>query len=120
MKSEVINFVNEFHKNGSLVKGINSSFITLIPNKENPKGLIDYRPISLVGSIYKITAKLLSHRLKAVMPHIINETQSTFLSGRNILDGVLIANEVVDGWKKAKNKEPIIKLDFEKAYDSIN
>lgn len=119
MRCDVINFFNEFHKNGKLVEGINSSFITLIP-KENPKWVTDYRPISLVGSIYKILAKLLSHRLKEVMPHIISETQTTFLSGRNILDGVLIANEVVDGWKKAKKKGLIIKLDFEKAYDSIN
>ncbi|XP_028101320.1 uncharacterized protein LOC114300668 [Camellia sinensis] len=78
--------------NMGLVKGINSSFITLVPKKENPKGLNDYRPISL----------------------------TVFLSGRNILDGVLIANEVVDGWKKKKRKGHIIKLDFEKAYDSIN
>ncbi|KAF5950091.1 hypothetical protein HYC85_012084 [Camellia sinensis] len=43
-------------------KGINSSFITLVPKKENPQGLADYRPISLVGSSYKIIAKLLAHR----------------------------------------------------------
>ncbi|CAL5355041.1 unnamed protein product [Camellia sinensis] len=120
MKGEVINFVNEFHRNGKLVKGINSSFITLIPKKDNPIGLTDYRPISLVGSTYKILAKLLAKRLKSVMPFIISEPQSAFLSGRNILDGVLIANEVVEGWKKAKKKGVLIQLDFEKAYDSIN
>ncbi|XP_028080797.1 uncharacterized protein LOC114282352 [Camellia sinensis] len=62
----------------------------------------------------------LANRLKSVMPHIISEPQSAFLSGRNILNGVLIANEVVEGWKKAKRKGVLIKLDFEKAYDSIN
>lgn len=96
MKGEVINFVKEFHKNGRLVKGINSSFITLIPKKETPIRRSNYRPISLVGSVYKVLAKLLANRLKAVLPHIISETQSTFLSGKNILDDVLIANEVVD------------------------
>ncbi|CAL5438187.1 unnamed protein product [Camellia sinensis] len=120
MKGEVVQFVKEFQTNGKLVKGINSSFITLIPKKENPIGLSDYRPISLVSSIYKILAKLLATRLKSVLPHIISESQSAFLSGRNILDGVLIANEVVDGWKKAKNKGLLIQLDFEKAFDSIN
>ena len=120
MMGEVINFVNEFHRNGKLVKGINSSLITLIPKRDNPSGLSDYRPISLVGSLFKIIAKLLAKRLKSVMPHIISEPQSAFLSGRNILDGVLIANEVVAGWKKAKRKGVLIKLDFEKAYDSIN
>ncbi|XP_028099375.1 uncharacterized protein LOC114298914 [Camellia sinensis] len=42
------------------------------------------------------------------------------LLGRNILDGVFIANEVVDGWKKTNTKGLILKLDFEKAFDSVN
>ncbi|XP_028103519.1 uncharacterized protein LOC114302671 [Camellia sinensis] len=89
MKSDVLNFLSEFHKNCKLVKGINSSFITLVPKKENPVGLADYRPITFIGE-------------------------------RNILDGVLVANEVVDSWKKSRKKGLIIKLDFEKAYDSLN
>ncbi|XP_028052598.1 uncharacterized protein LOC114257077 [Camellia sinensis] len=110
----------EFHKNSKLVKGINSSFITLVSKKENPVGLADYRPISLVSSLYKILTKVLSSRLKAVIPQIISENQSAFIGGRNILNGVLVANEVVDSWKKAKKRGLIIKLDFEKAYDSLN
>ena len=42
------------------------------------------------------------------------------LGARNILDGVLIANEVVDWWKKSNRKGFMLKLDFEKAYDIIN
>ncbi|XP_028118945.1 uncharacterized protein LOC114316487 [Camellia sinensis] len=102
MKKEVLNFIKEFYRNGKLVKGFNSSFITLVPKKENPVGLTDYRPINLVGSVYKVLAKVLSRRLKEVLPCIISETQSTFIWGKKILDGVLIANEVADGWKKSK------------------
>ncbi|CAL5344867.1 unnamed protein product [Camellia sinensis] len=120
MKGEVIQFMKEFHTHGKLVRGINSSFITLVPKKENAGGLEDFRPISLVGSLYKILSKVLSCRLSKVLPEIISEAQSAFLRGRNILDGVLIANEVVDGWKKAKRKGVILKLDFEKAFDSVN
>lgn len=36
------------------------------------------------------------------------------------MDGVLIANEVVDWWKKLNRKGLILKLDFEKAYDTVN
>lgn len=42
------------------------------------------------------------------------------MGGRSILDGILIANEIVDWWKKTKRRGIILKLDFEKAYDSIN
>lgn len=46
--------LNEFHQNGELVKGINPSFIVLIPKKDVANGLGDYRPISLIVGFYKI------------------------------------------------------------------
>lgn len=120
LKSDLLQFFKDFHRNGKLVLGLNSSFISLIPKVENPVGLGDYRPISLVGLVYKVLAKVLSSRLKGVFSHIISDAQSAFIGGRNILDGVLIANEIVDGWRKTKRRGVIIKLDFEKAFDSVN
>lgn len=54
------------------------------------------------------------------MNSVIAPSQSAFLQGRNILDGVVIINEVVDFAKKAKKKCFIFKVDFEKAYHSVN
>lgn len=93
MKHDILNFMKEFYKNSILARGLNCSFVSLIPQKENPVSLSDFRPISLTSSIYKILSKVLTKRLKS-------ETQSAFLGGRNIMDGVLIANEIVDWWKK--------------------
>ena len=112
--------MKEFHQNSKLAHGVNSSFVTLIPKNDNPSCLNEYMPISLIGSLYKILAKVLSNRIKQVMPMIISESQSTFIGGRNILDRVVIANEIIDGWKKNMIKCIVLKLDFEKAYYSIN
>lgn len=55
--------MNEFHSTGKLVKGYRFSFITLIPKVPNPQKVEEYRPISLIGSMYKIPIKLLAKRL---------------------------------------------------------
>ncbi|GMP82792.1 hypothetical protein CsSME_00036950 [Camellia sinensis var. sinensis] len=119
-KLEVMQFFKEFHDYGKLVSGVNNSFITLIPKVDCPISISDYRPISLIGSIYKILAKVLANRLKKVVPKVIGEVQLAFLGGRNILDGVLIANEIVDWWKVNKKKGVILKFNFHKAYDSVS
>jgi len=67
-------FVTEFHRNGKLTKGINTTFIALIPKVDNPQSLNDFHPISLVGSLYKILVKLLANRLRQVIGSVISET----------------------------------------------
>lgn len=119
-KSDIMQFFKDFHRHAKLVKGISSSFITLIPKKDYPVTLLDYRPISLIGSMYKILTKVLANKMKKVLPRVVSSVQSAFLKGRNILDGVLIANEVVEWWKMSHKQGVILKLDFQKAYDSVN
>nr|KAJ0217922.1 hypothetical protein LSAT_V11C300121640 [Lactuca sativa] len=68
----------------------------------------------------KIIAKALSLRLKKVIDSIIGETQTTFVEGRNILDGPIIINEVYSWAKKEKRKMFFLKIDFGKAFDSVN
>lgn len=120
MKNDILKFMEEFHTNCNLPIGINTSFITLIPKCDSPVKLSNYRPISLIGCMYKILSKVLATRLKPTLNSVIGEVQSAFTGGRNIQDSILIANEIVDGWKRRKTKGLIIKLDLEKAFDNIN
>jgi len=65
-------------------------------------------------------SKILATRLARVLPHLIDERQTTFLKGSHILHGVMIANEVIVEAKYKKNPCMIFKVDFEKAYDSVS
>ncbi|XP_039687865.1 uncharacterized protein [Medicago truncatula] len=103
-----------------LAKGINTTFIVLIPKVDNPQRLNDFRLISLVGSLYKIIAKLLANRFRLVIGSVVSDTQSAFVNKRQILDGILIANEVVDEASKFKKDLMLFKVDFEKGYDPVD
>nr|ABN08473.1 reverse transcriptase - beet retrotransposon, putative [Medicago truncatula] len=120
MKDEIMRFVSKFHCNGKLSKGINTTFIALIPKVDSLQKLNDFRPFSLVGRLYKILAKLLANRLRGVIGSVISDSQSAFVKNRKILDGILIANEVVDEARKKNKDLMLFKADFEKAYDSID
>jgi len=65
--------------------------------------------------------KMISIRIKKVIDKVIDVSQSTFfLSNRGLLDRVLVVNKVVDEHKRKKRSGVIVKIDFEKAYDSVN
>ena len=54
MQDDIMRFIKHFEAHGSLARGSNSSFITLLPKVKDPLILSDYTPISLIGSLYKI------------------------------------------------------------------
>ncbi|WKA05140.1 hypothetical protein VitviT2T_023123 [Vitis vinifera] len=120
VKEEILEMFKEFHEQGSFLKSLNNTFLVLIPKKGGADDLGDFRPISLLGGLYKLMAKVLANRLKRVLNKVVAPTQNAFVMGRQILDASLIANEVIDSWQKRKEKGLICKLDIEKAYDSIN
>ena len=113
---EVINFF----ANTNTHKVINTTWVTLIPKKECAKSISDYRPISMVRSVYKVIAKILSSRLRPLLGNLVGSSQTAYIKGRQILDGALILNETISWLQKSKKAGVILKLDFAKAYDSVS
>ena len=87
----------------------------LIPKKGDVEDLKDFKPVSLVGYLYKI----LANKLKRVIGNVISLAKNAFVEGRQILDTTLIANEGVDSWLRRKKSRLLCKLDIAKAYDHI-
>nr|GEV68290.1 RNA-directed DNA polymerase, eukaryota [Tanacetum cinerariifolium] len=119
LEDEVVEAVNHFLNYCFRQKGGNSSFIALILKTQGAKLVKDFRPIILIGSLYKIITKLLANRLVTVIGNLVNDVQSAFIANHQILNGPFIFNELIH-WCKAKKKETMIfKVDFEKAFDSV-
>ena len=123
VKTNVCNAVQAFFHSGSLLKVLNQTFITLIQKIPNLEEVSHFRPISLCNVFYKIISKVLVNRLKPIMDSIITPYQNAFIKGRNIIDNILLAHEIIDVIRKKRGKKDsfgVLKIDMSKAYDKVN
>lgn len=67
------------------IKDWNRTLISLIPKKDKPSDVKEFRPISLCNTIYKVASKALVNRLRIHLGSIIDFNQSAFIPG-SIID----------------------------------
>lgn len=68
-----------------------------------------------------MASKLLANRIKSALPELISPAQSAFVPGRLLVENVLLATELVAGYKwKDISKRCMLKVDLQKAFDSVN
>jgi hypothetical protein len=98
---------------------LNFGVITLLPKKENAIQIQQYRPIFLLNVSFKMFRKVATSRVNSVAETVISPTQSAFMSGRHILEGVVVLHETIHELHRKKMDGVIFKIDFEKDYDKV-
>jgi hypothetical protein len=76
--------------------------------------------IALSNGIYLIMAKVLTNKLRGVIDGVVSQVQTTFVPGRNILDGYVAAIEILSLWRSQRRTTFLWKVDFRKVYDSVH
>ncbi|WVZ62277.1 hypothetical protein U9M48_012041 [Paspalum notatum var. saurae] len=121
IKEDVLKAFHQLHgMNGTDFKFLNSANIVLIPKKSDAKSVGDYRPISLIHSRAKIFSKLLANRFAPFLNTLISMSQTAFIRKRCIQDNFLYVQSVVRRLHKQKKPALFLKLDIQKAFDTVN
>lgn len=98
IRADITRTILHFFGSRRMLRSLNLVIPTLIPKKDAPERLDDYRPISYLGVTYKIFTKLLATRLMGVLSGLVSPNQTAFIKGRRISDAITLAQEFVQSY----------------------
>ena len=121
IKLLLLKLMNFYEMNGNLNKSQLSGIITCIPKGGKLRNdLKNWRPITLLNSIYKFYSGILAERFKLILPKLIHADQKGFVNGRFIGENSRLIYDIINECEIQNSKNLIILIDFEKAFDSIS
>jgi hypothetical protein len=108
---------HDFYEDKLPLFSLNFGIITLLPKQKEAMHIKHFRPICLLNVSFKIFIKVVVNRMTGIATKLINPSQTAFISGRNIMEGVVMLHEIMHEIHRKKMSGVILKLDFEKTYD---
>jgi hypothetical protein len=119
IKGDLMDLFVELHDGQLELFRINFGEIILLPKVNEAEQIQQYRSICLLNVCFKMFTKVATIRLNSVADHVVLPTQTGFMQGRCILDGVVILHETTHELHRKKLNGVILKIDFEKTYDKV-
>ena len=117
----LLQLMNYYRDKGELNKQQIGGVITCIPKGGKIRNdLKNWRPITLLNSIYKFFSGILAERIKKLLPKLIHLDQKGFINGRFIGENTRLIYDIINECETKNLKGLIILIDFEKAFDSIS
>lgn len=119
LKVEVFAILQLFHSHQLDLTPYNEACITMVPKIKTPLTISDFRPISVLNLIPKLISKILSNRLRPVLPLLISKNQTAFIQGRQISENFVTTRELLHHVSCRKSAAIFAKVDFRKAFDTV-
>uniref|UniRef100_A0A453NB92 Reverse transcriptase domain-containing protein n=1 Tax=Aegilops tauschii subsp. strangulata TaxID=200361 RepID=A0A453NB92_AEGTS len=119
IKDDLMPMFHDFFDGHLELFHLNFGIITLLPKKNEAVRIEQFRPICLLNVSFKIFTKVGTNRLTQIAHSVVQPSQTAFMPGRHILEGVVVLHETLHEIHSKKLDGVILKVDFEKAYDKV-
>lgn len=111
---------DEVFRTQELCESMKIGVIKLVYKKHGDRAILkNYRPITMLNTDFKILAKVLANRVKAVLPEVIKTTQAYAVYGRDIADIVSSVRDTVMYMEEVGEGGYLVSVDLEKAFDRV-
>jgi hypothetical protein len=120
LKGPILTILNDFALGRVDISRLNYGIISLIPKVRGADTVRQFRPIALINVIFKFVARAYATRLSPIAHRTVDRSQTAFIKGRCLHEGVLALHEIAHELRVKNLKGVLLKLDFEKAYDRVN
>ena len=112
IKSDLLELFNCLHADRLDLFRLNFGEIVLLPKIKEANRIQQFRPICLLNVSFKIFTKVTTSRHNAIVDHVIQPSQTTFMQGRNILDGVVILHKSMHKMHRKNMSGVVFKIEF--------
>ena len=114
-------YISYTEQTGILSDNLRLGVITLLPKGDKEKRLLkNWRPITLLPSLYKIISTVINNRFRKVLPSLVHQDQKGFVDGRYMGEVTRQLYDTIEDAHTHDKKGLIVGVDFEKAFDSLS
>ena len=116
----MLSVLNDCFRDGSLCASQRKALLRLIYEKDDKRLGKNWRPISLLNCDYKLALKIITDRLKQVMPSIVHSDQTCNVVGRSIFSDLHLIRDTLDMINKTDETGILVTLYQMKAFDRVD
>jgi hypothetical protein len=120
LKAPILEMLNDFVLGRIDIARLNYGVISLIPKSQGADNIKQFRPIALINVIFKFFPKAYATRLAPIALRTIDRSQTAFIKGRSLHEGVLALHEIAHELIVKKLRGLLLKRDFEKVFDLVS
>ena len=94
--------------------------VVLIFKKGDSNKFENYRPISLLNTLYTFFAAILQRRISRTLDRHLQKTQYGFRKDRSTADAIQLIRRIIGYGESTNNRLHLLLLDWEKSFDKVD